>query len=202
MTKRFALAAFILSSLLLTSNARADQTTCNLSPSFSLLKNRANQQPRSTSSWQILYKGRLVYELNQAELNDIYGGYTDGHGGNPPIDCKGIVVSSNFFAFVMGWKNDLLFAVGTELSPAGLHGVKILRYYAHDGGMNVSVNSNQLVANYGRLHDLWARFCWSPKNDRNWWHNADHRSGSAGPCVNDRWPWEYNGSNVTEVLFK
>jgi hypothetical protein len=181
--------------------AKAEQTTCNLNPEFSLSKNRDNAQPSSTSSWQILHRGRLVYEINRKELNDIYGGYSSGHGGNPPIDCSNIVIGADFFALRMGWQNDLLMAFGIERGPSGLRGVRILRYFAHDHEMALSAFNNELYATYGRKRDLEARFCWNPtnKNDNRWWHNADHRAGR-GPCVSNIWPWEYPTTSEQEIL--
>jgi|SRR6185437_263567 hypothetical protein len=190
----------IASSLLGSIEAKADTTTCNLVPGFSLLKLRDNPQPSSTSSWQVLRGGVLAYEINRQELNGIYGGYSTGHGGNPPIDCSDIVVGTDFFAFRLGWQRDLLMAFGVERGSSGLRGLRILRYFAHDYTMALSTSNNELLAVYGWKHDLQARFCWNPENDNRWWHNADHRAGM-GACVSNAWPWEYPITSEQEILF-
>jgi hypothetical protein len=199
--KKSAAAAAALFASLGFSEAKADQTTCNLIPGFTLLKNRDNAQPSSTSSWQILKRGTLAYELNRQLLNDLFGGYSSGHGGNPPIDCSDIVVGEDFFAFRVGWQRDLIWAAGVERGPSGgVRGLRILQYYAHDYAMALSTSGNELRAVYGREHDLNARFCWNPHGDNRWYHNADHRAGM-GPCVSNVWPWEYPTTGEQEVLF-
>jgi hypothetical protein len=195
-----ALIALSLSVAAQTGGARADQTTCNLTQGFSLLKLRENAQPGSTTSWQVLYRGRLAYDINRQELGGIYGGYPD-HGGNPPIDCSGIVVGEDFFAFQMGWQGDLLMAFGIEKGSSGPQGLRILRYFPHDYGFALSASQNELLAVYGWKHDLNARLCWSPRNDNHWWHNADHRAGM-GACVSSAWPWTYPISGEQEVSFE
>lgn len=190
--------SFALTFLVAIQSATAGQTTCALPSGFSLLKNFGDDG--KATSWGITYAGRLVYVLNQNELNDIYGGYVSGHGQNPPNDCSNIAQSSNVFAFRMGWKGDLLIAVGPTFDSGRLVGISILRYFPHDEQMGVSASGNQVILNYGRLHDLNARFCWSPNGDNLWWHNENHRAG-AGPCVQSSWPWEYPISNVQRVYF-
>src|ERR1700738_4889701 len=187
---------FLTACLISSTGAQADQDTCPLGSEFTLVKNRDNQDWGSTTSWQILFRGRLVYNINRAELGDIYGGYP-AHGGNPPAGCGGIAIGSNFFGLVMGHQTDLLMLFGIEHGPTGLRGVKVLRYYSHDGGMRVSATNNELHATYGRLGDLNARFCWNPNGDFMWWHNHYHREG-LGPCVENTWPWQYPTTNVTE----
>jgi hypothetical protein len=195
------MAVAVIVSMIGTNGAKAAQTTCGLGSEFSLLKNRDNDQASSTSSWQVLYRGVLVYEISGNELNAIYGGYSSGHGGAPPIDCGNIVVGADFFAFRMGWQSDLLMAFGIEKGSDVPHGVRILRYYPHDYGMALSTSNNELLAVYGWKHDLQARFCWNPQNDGHWWHNADHRAGM-GACVSNTWPWEYPVSGEQEVQFE
>ena len=137
--KALAMVAFLVAAMFLDiSAAMADYTTCNLTSEFSLAKSRNNDQPSSTTSWQLFYRNQLVYEINK-ELDDIYGGYLNGHGGSPPIDCSNIAVGRDFFAFRMGWQNDLLMAFGIERGELGVRGVKILRYYAHDDPIALSL---------------------------------------------------------------
>ncbi len=178
------------------------QTRCALTPGFDLLRNRDASDASKGTSWQITYEGRMVYNMTEAELNGIYGGYTSdsGHGGIPPTDCSGIIIGTDSFGLVMGWEHDLFMAFGIERRTGGIKGLKILRYYAHDGAMTVTVDHNEFVLSYGRLNDLRARFCWNPNGDGLWWHNQDHRAG-AGPCVSSSWPWEYPISSVTDVPF-
>jgi len=172
-----------------------------LTSDFSLLKRRDNADPRSTTSWQVFYRDRLVYEINQKELDDIYGGYSAAHGGPPPIDCGNIAIGIAFFAFRMGWQNDLVLAFGIERGESGVRGVKILRYYAHDEPIALSTflstSYNDLLVVHGLNR---ARFCWNPKGDDHWWHNGDHRA-DAFSCIGNSWPWEYPTTSEQEVLF-
>jgi hypothetical protein len=168
-----------------------------------LLNNRNAIDASKGTSWQITYGGRLVYNISGAELNDIYGGYVSGHGGIPPTDCGGIIVTPNSFGLIVGHDGDLLMAFGIERSADGIKGVKILRYYAHDFGMSSApaAAGDQMLLNYGWKHDLWARFCWNTSGNSEWWHNANHRAG-AGACVNGQWPCEYLTTNVQEIQVK
>jgi len=84
--------------------AGAAQTTCSLSPSFSLLKEYNATNPAEGYSWTITYRGRPVYEFNASELKDIFGGQA------VPADCRDILVNADNFAFRVGWKQDLLVA--------------------------------------------------------------------------------------------
>ena len=180
--------------------AQQRQITCPLSPGFEVIKSQDVGNQRKGNSWTIAYNGRAVYVMSENELNDIFGGFLSGHGGTPNFDCQAIFVGKQAFGFVMGWARDLLIGFGPMIGNGTLSGVKILRYYAHDGTMKVSVvEGTQFLVNYGRLSDLYVRLCWNPNGDENWWHASDNRQGS-GPCTQNNWPWSY-GSTVTTVPF-
>jgi hypothetical protein len=119
----------------------------------------------------------------------------------PPFQgCSGdIVFGQNIFALRVGRLRDLLMAFGIEQKSGRASALSILRYYAHDGEMTISVlPGDQLSVRYGRLNDLYARLCWSPNGDNLWWHNENHRKG-LGACVSSDWPFEYPITGVTVV---
>src|SRR6266702_3145801 len=129
--------------LLLTGTANAAQTTCNLSPHFTLLKDYDANNSAVGHSWNVLYKGRSVRQFNAAELHDIFG------GNAVPPDCSGIIVNANSFALVVGWKSDLLIAFGIESGSEGFKGINVLRYYPHDGAMSVQGDGNNIFVTWG-----------------------------------------------------
>jgi hypothetical protein len=169
--------------------AKAGQTTCKLSPDFSLLKDFDTANPSNANSWALLYKGRVIYQI---DLHDVYG------GAGPPFDCSNIVVNRDNFGLIVGHENDLLIAVGIASGAHGPTAINLLHYYPHDGRMRLASDGDSLLLTWGEESDLTTRLCWSPNNDNHWWHVDNHQTGGhfAG-CTRSDWIWHQG--NTTGV---
>jgi hypothetical protein len=165
--------------------------TCQLPQHFTLLKSTM-PTGRTRAVWSIMYSGQLAYRFDQAELDDLYG------GAAPPSNCAGIFSGQNFFALNVGRLNDLLVAFGIVKHFGFVTGLQKMYFYPHDSPMNITVIADDLLVNFGRLHDLNARFCWNFQGDNLWWHNQSTRA-APDTCVSKSWPFMYPLSGSPEL---
>lgn len=146
----------------------------------------------SPERWIIRFEGKVVVEIGEKELLDIWGGKSEfvrrssAHCGdllNPP--------GSDYFGFRnLGANSDLLMLFGVNRDSAGKPiALSRLNFYEHDGTMTVRVEgTTDVVVTYGRDKNRNARLCWRPKESNEWFHNANMRdSFPPGPCVNHMW---------------
>lgn len=172
--------------------ASADQTTCQLSPSFSLLKEFDTLNPANVHSWTVLHKGLPVLPMPGAEVRDIFGGNNTGSG--IPTDCSGILANSDSFAILLGRDRDLVLLGGVTKGPHGATEVNFLHYYPHDGKMSLGRDGENILLRWGRQSDLTLRLCWSPDASGRWFHSGNHRTGGQfGACSSAEWIWHYGG---------